>query len=111
MEVTDVRIRKIYEEGKMKAIVSVTFNDQFVVHDIKIIDGENGLFIVMPSRKIGEGEFRDIAHPINSDTREMIQDAVFADYERELEILKSEKEEAEEVEELEVDLELEPVIE
>ena len=111
MEVTDVRIRKIYEEGKMKAIVSVTFNDQFVVHDIKIIDGENGLFIAMPSRKIGEGEFRDIAHPINSDTREMIQDAVFADYERELEILKSEKEEAEEVEELEVDLELEPVIE
>ena len=111
VEVTDVRIRKIYEEGKMKAIVSVTFNDQFVVHDIKIIDGENGLFIAMPSRKIGEGEFRDIAHPINSDTREMIQDAVFADYERELEILKSEKEEAEEVEELEVDLELEPVIE
>lgn len=101
MEVTDVRIRKIYEEGKMKAIVSVTFNDQFVVHDIKIIDGENGLFIAMPSRKIGEGEFRDIAHPINSDTRSMIQDAVFEDYERELELLKSQGEE--EVEELELE--------
>lgn len=85
----------------MKAIVSVTFNDQFVVHDIKIIDGENGLFIAMPSRKIGEGEFRDIAHPINSDTRSMIQDAVFEDYERELELLKSQGEE--EVEELELE--------
>ncbi len=110
MQVTDVRIRKIYEEGKMKAIVSVTFNDQFVVHDIKIIDGENGLFIAMPSRKIGEGEFRDIAHPINSDTRSMIQDAVFESYEKELELLKSQADE-EGVEEVETYVDVDTVIE
>ncbi len=81
MKVTDVRIRKINSEGKMKAVVSVTFDDQFVVHDIKIIEGLNGLFIAMPSRKMGEGDFRDIAHPINSDTRNMIQDAIFKKYE------------------------------
>lgn len=81
MNVTDVRIRKINSEGKMKAVVSVTFDDQFVVHDIKIIEGLNGLFIAMPSRKMGEGDFRDIAHPINSDTRNMIQDAIFKRYE------------------------------
>lgn len=92
MQVTDVRVRKIYEEGKMKAIVSVTFNEEFVVHDIKIIDGENGLFIAMPSRRIGEGEFRDIAHPINSETREKIQDAVFEKYREELELLEEAKE-------------------
>ena len=63
MQVTDVRIRKVAAEGKMKAIVSVTFDDEFVVHDIKIIEGQNGLFIAMPSRKMGEGDFRDIAHP------------------------------------------------
>lgn len=81
MKVTDVRIRKITSEGKMKAVVSVTFDDQFVVHDIKIIEGQNGPFIAMPSRKMGEGDFRDIAHPINSETRGMIQDAIFARYE------------------------------
>lgn len=81
MEVTDVRIRKISAEGKMKAIVSVTFDDEFVVHDIKIIEGQNGLFIAMPSRKMGEGDFRDIAHPINSETRNKIQTAIFAKYE------------------------------
>jgi stage V sporulation protein G len=80
MKITDVRIRKINEEGKMKAIVSVTFDDSFVVHDIKIIDGQNGLFIAMPSRKMPDGEFRDIAHPINSETRNLIQEAVFAEY-------------------------------
>ncbi len=80
MKVTDVRIRKITSEGKMKAVVSVTFDDQFVVHDIKIIEGQNGPFIAMPSRKMGEGDFRDIAHPINSDTRGMIQEAIFARY-------------------------------
>lgn len=84
MKITDVRIRKTYEEGKMKAIVSVTFNEQFVVHDIKVIDGENGLFIAMPSRKIGEGEFRDIAHPINSETRQKLQEAIFEEYEKNL---------------------------
>lgn len=81
MKVTDVRIRKITSEGKMKAVVSVTFDDQFVVHDIKIIEGQNGPFIAMPSRKMGEGDFRDIAHPINSETRGMIQKAIFNRYE------------------------------
>ena len=82
MQVTDVRIRKVAAEGKMKAIVSVTFDDEFVVHDIKIIEGQNGLFIAMPSRKMGEGDFRDIAHPINSTTRNKIQDAIFVKYEQ-----------------------------
>ncbi len=82
MKVTDVRIRKVQEEGKMKAIVSVTFDDEFVVHDIKIIEGQNGLFIAMPSRKMADGEFRDIAHPINAETRKKIQDAIFEEYEK-----------------------------
>ncbi|GAB6086112.1 septation regulator SpoVG [Alkaliphilus crotonatoxidans] len=82
MQVTDVRIRKVATEGKMKAIVSVTFDEEFVVHDIKIIEGQNGLFIAMPSRKMGEGDFRDIAHPINSETRSKIQDAIFSEYEK-----------------------------
>lgn len=81
VQITDVRIRKINTEGKMKAIVSVTFDDQFVVHDIKIIDGQNGLFIAMPSRKTPEGEFKDIAHPINSETRGLIQNAILTEYE------------------------------
>ncbi len=84
MNITDVRVRKVTEEGKMKAIVSVTFDDEFVVHDIKIIDGQNGLFIAMPSRKMADGEFRDIAHPINATTRQKIQEAVFAEYEKSL---------------------------
>ncbi|MBC8591230.1 septation regulator SpoVG [Wansuia hejianensis] len=82
MKITDVRVRKVTEEGRMKAIVSVTFNDEFVVHDIKIIDGHNGLFIAMPSRKMADGEFRDIAHPINGTTRQKIQEAVFEEYEK-----------------------------
>ena len=82
MKVTDVRIRKVTEEGKMKAIVSVTFDDEFVVHDIKIIEGQNGLFIAMPSRKMADGEFRDIAHPINAETRRKIQDAILEEYEK-----------------------------
>ncbi|MFA5524737.1 MAG: septation regulator SpoVG [Tissierellales bacterium] len=82
MKVTDVRVRKVNNEGKMKAIVSVTFDDEFVVHDIKIIEGQNGLFIAMPSRKMADGEFRDIAHPINSETRNIIQESVFAEYEK-----------------------------
>ena len=72
MQITDIRIRKIAKEGKMKAVVSVTFDNAFVVHDIKVIDGEKGLFIAMPSRKASDGEYRDIAHPINSDTRDII---------------------------------------
>lgn len=82
MKVTDVRVRKVNNEGKMKAIVSVTFDEEFVVHDIKIIEGQNGLFIAMPSRKMADGEFRDIAHPINSETRNAIQKAVFEEYEK-----------------------------
>ncbi|HBM80773.1 MAG: septation regulator SpoVG [Clostridiales bacterium] len=82
MQITDVRIRKITTEGKMKAIVSVTLDNEFVVHDIKVIDGQNGLFIAMPSRKTPDGEFKDIAHPINTSTREKIQDAILKEYEK-----------------------------
>lgn len=82
MNITDVRIRKIAAEGKMKAIVSVTFENQFVVHDIKVIEGQNGLFIAMPSRKTPDGEFKDIAHPINTETREQIQKAILNEYEK-----------------------------
>ena len=71
MQITDVRVRKITKEGKMKAIVSITLDDEFVVHDIKVIEGEKGLFIAMPSKKATDGEYRDIAHPINSSTREI----------------------------------------
>ena len=81
MNITDVRVRKVSEEGKMKAVISITFDDEFVVHDIKIIEGQNGPFIAMPSRKMGEGDFRDIAHPLNSETRNKIKDAIFAEYE------------------------------
>ncbi len=84
MMITDVRMRKIAQEGKMKAIVSITFDNEFVVHDIKVIDGQNGLFVAMPSRKMGDGDFRDIAHPINSETREKIQKAIFEEYEKTL---------------------------
>ncbi len=82
MQITDVRVRKINSEGKMKAVVSVTFDNQFVVHDIKVIDGQNGTFIAMPSRRTPDGEFKDIAHPINSETRGMIQDAILEEFER-----------------------------
>ena len=82
MNITDVRIRKISAEGKMKAIVSVTFENQFVVHDIKVIEGQNGLFIAMPSRKTPDGEFKDIAHPINTETREQIQKAILDEYKK-----------------------------
>ncbi len=80
MTITDVRIRKIAAEGKMKAIVSITFDNEFVVHDIKVIEGQNGLFIAMPSRKTPDGEFKDIAHPINTDTREKIQSSILKAY-------------------------------
>ena len=82
MTITDVRIRKIASDGKMKAIVSITFDNEFVVHDIKIIEGQNGLFIAMPSRKTPDGEFKDIAHPINTDTREKIQKAILEAYQQ-----------------------------
>ena len=81
MNITEVRIRKVGEEGKMKAIASVTFDDEFVVHDIKVIEGRNGLFIAMPSRKMSDGDFRDIAHPLLSETRNRIKDAILNAYE------------------------------
>lgn len=82
MTITDVRIRKIASDGKMKAIVSITFDNEFVIHDIKVIEGQNGLFIAMPSRKTPDGEFKDIAHPINTETREKIQSAILKAYEQ-----------------------------
>lgn len=81
MEVTDVRLRRVNTEGKMRAIASITFDDEFVVHDVRVIDGNNGLFVAMPSKRTSDGEFRDIAHPINSQTREKIQAAVLETYE------------------------------
>lgn len=82
MNITDVRVRKITKEGKMKAVVSVTIDDEFVVHDIKVIEGEKGLFIAMPSRKSTDGEYRDIAHPINTATRDNLQKLVLEAYEK-----------------------------
>ena len=82
MKVTDVRVRKMTKEGKMKAIVSITLDDEFVVHDIKLIEGDKGLFIAMPSRKMAGSEYRDIAHPINSETRERIQQIILDAYEK-----------------------------
>ena len=81
MNITDVRIRKMPEDNKLLAIVSVTFDEEFVIHDIKIIEGEKGRFIAMPSKKMGEGDFRDIAHPINSEARGKLQDAIMEKYE------------------------------
>lgn len=81
MQITDVRVRKVSKEDKMKAVVSITIDDEFVVHDIKVIEGEKGLFIAMPSRKASDGEYRDIAHPINSGTRDYIQGIILDKYE------------------------------
>ena len=81
MEITDVRVRKVTKEGKMKAVVSITIDDEFGVHDSKVIEGEKGLFIAMLSRKASDGEYRDIAHPINSNTREKIQSLILEKYE------------------------------
>jgi stage V sporulation protein G len=80
--VTDVRVRKILPEGKMKAIVSVTLDNMFVIHDVKVVEGNKGLFVAMPSRKTPDGEFRDIAHPINSSARAIIETAVLQAYEQ-----------------------------
>ena len=91
MNITDVRVRKVAKEGKMKAVVSITIDDEFVVHDIKVIEGEKGLFIAMPSRKATDGEYRDIAHPINSATRDRIQRIILDKYD---EVMAAEPEEA-----------------
>ena len=82
MQITDVRVRKVAKEGKMRAVVSITIDNEFVIHDIKVIEGEKGLFIAMPSRKSSDGEYRAIAHPINSGTREMIQTLILEKYEQ-----------------------------
>ena len=82
MNITDIRVRRIDKEGKMRAIVSITIDDEFVVHDIKVIEGEKGLFIAMPSKKSADGEYRDIAHPINSSTRDKLQKVILEAYEK-----------------------------
>lgn len=82
MQITDVRLRRVNSEGRMKAIASITFDEEFVVHDIRVIDGNNGMFVAMPSKRTPDGEFRDIAHPITSDTRDKIQTAVLSAYEQ-----------------------------
>ena len=84
MQITDVRVRKITKEGKMRAIVSITIYEEYVIHDIKVIEGDNGLFIAMPSKKATDGEYRDIAHPINSSTREKIQTIILDRYQKAL---------------------------
>lgn len=85
MEITDIRIRKVGTEGKLKAYVTVTFDDCFVVHNVKIIEGKNGAFIAMPSRKTKKGEYKDVAHPINSDFRGMLQERILQEYDRQVE--------------------------
>ena len=80
MQITDVRVRKVAKEGKLKAVVSITMDEEFVVHDIKVIEGEKGLFIAMPSKRALDGEYRDIAHPINSGTRDRIQKIILDKY-------------------------------
>jgi len=85
MQITDVRVRKVTKEGKLKAVVSITIDNEFVVHDIKVIEGEKGLFIAMPSKKALDGGYRDIAHPINSGTREKIQNTILDRYQESLE--------------------------
>ncbi|KHD85022.1 septation regulator SpoVG [Heyndrickxia ginsengihumi] len=82
MEVTDVRLRRVHTDGRMRAIASITIDNEFVIHDIRVIDGNNGLFVAMPSKRTPDGEFRDIAHPINSNTRSKIHDAVLTEYHR-----------------------------
>lgn len=95
MEITDVRLRRVNTDGRMRAIASITIDNEFVVHDIRVIDGNNGMFVAMPSKRTPDGEFRDIAHPISSSTREKIQAAVLAEYEAQGE---REKEKEEQVE-------------
>ena len=84
MTITDIRVKRVSTEGKMKAVVSVTFDDAFVVHDIKVIEGQDKLFTAMPSRKTPEGEYKDIAHPINSEMRTQLEKVILAKYEEEL---------------------------
>ncbi len=85
MQITDIRVRSVEKEGKMKAVVSITIDDEFVVHDIKVIQGDKGMFIAMPSRKAADGEYRDIAHPINTATRERLQQMILDKYQESVE--------------------------
>ena len=87
MKVTDVRLRKIQTDGRMKALVSITLDEAFVIHDVRVIEGNSGLFVAMPSKRTPDGEFRDIAHPINSDMRQEIQDAVMKVYDETDEVI------------------------
>jgi stage V sporulation protein G len=91
MKITDVRVKKVGTEGKLRAYVSVTFDDSFVVHNLKVIDGQSGIFVAMPSRKTTSGEFKDVAHPINSSFREVVQRAVLEAYDKETEKIEGEK--------------------
>ena len=84
MNITDVRVRKVAKEGKMKAVVSITIDDEFVVHDIKVIEGERGLFVAMPNKKMPNGEYRDVAHPIHSGMRAVLEEAILGSYRDEL---------------------------
>jgi len=99
VEITDVRLRKIETEGKLRAYVSITFDDSFVVHDLRVIDGNKGMFVAMPSKRLPNGDHKDIAHPINTEIREKIQNAVLDVYSRELEEAPQPKIEPKEVEE------------
>lgn len=87
MKVTDVRLRKIQTDGRMKALVSITLDEAFVIHDLRVIEGNSGLFVAMPSKRTPDGEFRGIAHPINSDMRQEIQDAVMKVYDETDEVI------------------------
>jgi len=82
MDITDIRIRKVSSSGKLKAYVTITFDDSFVVHNVKVIEGENGVFIAMPSRQIKSGEYKDVAHPINTAFRTVLQERILAEYEK-----------------------------
>lgn len=101
MQITDVRVRRVAKEGKLKAVASITLDEEFVVHDIKVIEGEKGLFIAMASKKSADGEYRDIAHPINSGTRENMQNLILAKYEETVELEEATVESEEEAEEAE----------
>jgi stage V sporulation protein G len=85
VNITEVRVRRVATGGKLKAFASITIDDVFVVHDLKVIEGQKGLFVAMPSRKTGNGEFKDIAHPIATEARSMIQDKIIGEYNRMLE--------------------------
>jgi len=104
MIITDVRVRKVYPNGKMKGIVSITLDDEFVIHDIKVIEGQNGFFVAMPSRKTPEGDFKDICHPISSVVRQKMQEVIFAAYEKAVEEMKQAQDDSEKID-LEVDYE------